>query len=313
MSGRAGLERLQGLLEAHLFVNAAPSECALSLTLHPAPLALPEGETVCRTGELHVSRLTSGFTLQLRGAGLRVWPARGEAQLYLGNVEACSAGEQRDFFLLALLMLLRPAGRYGLHANALTLGGHGLGGHGLLIIGPSGAGKTTLSLRLHEAGWRALSDDAVLLEPGVSGVRVHALRRDFACTERTLERLRTDYTHLAAEPNGKQLVRLTHESEAGTCVPTALLFPQLSTTFNSSLEPLPKAQALILAAQQSAGIMTDPDVSQRQLSALRDLIAQTRTYRLFAGYDVLEAPARVSELLARTLDEASEPVGASRG
>ncbi len=41
---------------------------------------------------------------------------------------------------------------------------------GLLLVGPSGAGKTSLALALRESGWRLLSDDVAPIEAGTAAV-----------------------------------------------------------------------------------------------------------------------------------------------
>ena len=52
-------------------------------------------------------------------------------------------------------------------------------GEGVLLVGPSGSGKSTLAIGLIRAGWRYLSDDAVLLRHGSQGVEALACRRSF--------------------------------------------------------------------------------------------------------------------------------------
>jgi HPr kinase/phosphorylase len=48
-----------------------------------------------------------------------------------------------------------------LHATAVEVGGKGV-----LLIGPSGSGKSDLALRLIDRGATLISDDGVLVEPG---------------------------------------------------------------------------------------------------------------------------------------------------
>ncbi|MCS6892498.1 MAG: serine/threonine protein kinase, partial [Rhodovarius sp.] len=46
-----------------------------------------------------------------------------------------------------------------LHASCVALDGAGL-----LLLGPAGAGKSSLALRLMERGWMLVADDQVLLQ-----------------------------------------------------------------------------------------------------------------------------------------------------
>lgn len=52
-----------------------------------------------------------------------------------------------------------------LHAAAVARGGVAM-----LLVGPSGAGKTSLALALRESGWRLLSDDVAPIEVGTAAI-----------------------------------------------------------------------------------------------------------------------------------------------
>ncbi len=93
---------------------------------------------------------------------------------------------RQNFWVFALLKLLRPSGIYGLHAAGLVAED----GTGVLVVGQSGSGKSTLAIALVRRGWRYLSDDAVLLRSRPEGVEALALRRHFYVVERGGRRLR---------------------------------------------------------------------------------------------------------------------------
>ena len=56
-------------------------------------------------------------------------------------------------------------------------------------------------------------------------------------------------------------------------------------------------EALLKLAQQSGGIMTDPELSQKQLSMLKTLLQQVQCFKLHLAKDSLEIPALVSQLI----------------
>ncbi len=114
--------------------------------------------------------LTDGASL------LRLEPRMGRGEAWLAPSFFLKPPLVRqNFWVFALLKLLRPAGIYGLHAAGLVAED----GKGVLVVGRSGSGKSTLAIALVRSGWRYLSDDAVLLRSRPEGVEALALRRHF--------------------------------------------------------------------------------------------------------------------------------------
>ena len=58
-----------------------------------------------------------------------------------------------------------------LHATAVSINGYGV-----LLLGPSAAGKSDLALRLIDRGAMLISDDAVPVVIGASGPELHSAR-----------------------------------------------------------------------------------------------------------------------------------------
>ena len=56
-----------------------------------------------------------------------------------------------------------------IHATSVAIGGHGV-----LIMGPSGSGKSDLALRLIDRGARLISDDYTSVSPRDDGLRLSA-------------------------------------------------------------------------------------------------------------------------------------------
>ena len=278
----------------------AVTEDGVRLHFHAAPLFGESGHAVYQAKALTVTRTETGFSLRCGASQLRVTPGSADAPCFLASdFGTYSPFEQREFFLLGLLMLLRPLGRYGLHACGL--GRHGAG---LLLVGSSGSGKTTTSLNLMRHGWQYLSDDAVLLGVGAnSTVQVAAFRQGFSCTPKTLAHFpELSGSSEFGDPDGKRVV-YPDGSFTSTCIPSLIVFPRLSEG-ETRLHPLTASQSLIRLCQQSAGIMTDTAVSQGQLRVLRTLVGQARSLELQLGWDALESSGLTDTLIRQTLEEA---------
>ncbi|MFC1996050.1 hypothetical protein ACFLXI_00395 [Chloroflexota bacterium] len=205
---------------------------------------------------------------------------------------------QRELFMLSFLMLLRPHGRYGLHANAIANDDQGF-----LIIGPACSGKTTLTLVMIRSGWKFLSDDAIMLQATPDGIYAHALRRGLSCTPQTLARfpeLKSSADESPTISDGKKLLDIETrypDSYTPRITPKVLLFPEVTTGHTSRLFPLSDMQAIIALVEQSPGIMTDHVWVQKQMEVLKKLTGQALSYRLSLGDDIFNTPQKVISLL----------------
>lgn len=273
-----------------------------SLTLQTAPMQhtnRPGAKQLWCRDNASVWQTADGLCLQIGATSLLIDMEQGRAS---GCVTAdfwhYPLAEQRDFFMRSLLLLLRRLDIYGLHANGLSHEGQGL-----LLIGPSGSGKTTLTLSLLQAGWRALGDDVVALRQMAEGVVALALQRGFACTPQTV----TFFPHLATV-NAQQLetvrqkrwlapVTTAAEPLSSACQPTLLLFPTIIDAAHSHLTPLDATQTMLGLMAQSAALLLAPRAATQQMTMLRQLGRQARSYRLALGRDVYIDPPAVASLL----------------
>lgn len=311
--GRAGA-LLPGLFALDTFpgrgTDRGAGRSGVGLRFRTSLLPERSGRTVYRAGALVVTRAGDVFSLSCGLSQLHVTPGDAAACFLAPDFFDHSPFEQREFFLLALLMLLRPHGLYGLHACGLERSGVGL-----LIVGASGSGKTTTSLNLIREGWRYLSDDAVLLRVLTDGsVQASAFRRGFSCTPETLRHFPeltgdADFAPEFGDPDGKRVVYpgSAFGGFAPDCVPSLLVFPTVTAAGRTTLRLLPSAHSLIRLSQQSAGIMTDTAVSQRQLALLKTLTEQTRSFELHLGRDALVDPSRIDTLLSGAFLEETSP------
>jgi hypothetical protein len=211
---------------------------------------------------------------------------------------------QREFFLLSFLAILRPLGRYGLHANGLLNDGIGY-----LIVGDSGNGKTTLSLALVREGWGFLSDDVLTLQETQQGIKALALRRGFSCTMQTALRYPEFKSMVDEAPsflNGKKLVDISQEypdSFYQSCFPSVLLFPKITDELHSRLVRIDPTQSVVGLLEQSPGILIEKPRVIEQMNVLKLLVNQARCYQLQLGTDIFEAPKTVAELLSSVLTD----------
>jgi hypothetical protein len=212
---------------------------------------------------------------------------------------------QGNFWCFGLLKLLRPRGIYSLHAAGLA----NRDGGGLLLVGASGNGKSTLAIGLIRQGWRYLSDDAVLLRHGSQGVEALACRRSFYVDARRS----ADYSDLslgeeAPDSNGgrRRKVGINEsypEQYVPRCLPRVLIFPRIKRQDQSTLKPIDSVHALGLLLAQSAPQLFDRGTMARHLELLKKLLQQTETYELDAGTDLYREPAKLADLIKKPRGE----------
>ncbi|MCX6047602.1 MAG: hypothetical protein NT075_21090 [Chloroflexi bacterium] len=211
--------------------------------------------------------------------------------------------EQREFFQLAFLLLLRRHNVHLLSANGIV-SPKGAPAVGMLLVGDGAVGKTTLSISLLAAGWRYVADEQLMLQSNQTPTVVaYALRRGFACTPQTVSafpRLADACVGSVSDPKKKlyHLETIYPDCFVGHCIPHVILFPQLTPTASSWLVPLDAKQTMsaLLHQLRSDSIVDSPTV-MGQLVLLKALARQTRGYQIHLGRDVLAQPARVGELL----------------
>lgn len=138
----------------------------------------------------------------------------------------------------------RLEGFVTLHAAAVARGDDLV-----LLAGESGAGKTTLTLALLDAGWTYLSDD--LAPVSVATGLVHPFPKPLGVKDAPAwERVRSAFDSIAlGPPTGSFLVPASHwvvGTEASR--PSALLFPRFSAGTPLEVERLSAARAAALAS-----------------------------------------------------------------
>lgn len=197
---------------------------------------------------------------------------------------ALANGRLEDITFTSLAPLLRRQGYYLVHAF-----GTSIEGHGVLIVGGSGSGKTTTGLNLLLHGGQLLSNDIVLLQeqagqivalptPGLVGIRPYTF---------TLLPTLKNWLPMAPatgrfEVAGEVLVNGRYAPP--TPIQT-ILFPQVSHA--NQLTPQNKAIALAQLLEESIDRWDDKTLAQH-MSILQKLARQATCHRLLLGQDMTE-------------------------
>jgi len=246
------------------------------------------------------------------GDDLLLWDGHSLARVAAGGglVEIDVAEESlRDgylfahvFLLIALVVALRWRGLFHLHAGALVAPD----GRGILVSGGAGAGKSTLTLALLEAGCAYLGDDAVFLSSRDGDAAVLALPRPFHVAPRTAaafphaRALLTD--PLPAGEKRRLDPRLAWPGRERTSIASAslLLLPHVSGAATTVAHRLSSAEALGALIESSTLVVVDGlPGGEEHLEILRRVADGVRAYQVESGLDLLARPVETVERLLR--------------
>jgi hypothetical protein len=191
----------------------------------------------------------------------------------------------------ATMVALRRCGLFELHAAGVI---EPETGGGFLVVGPSGSGKSTLATQLASAGWRYLSDDALLLRGGDS-VEACALRREFAVTEQTVAAgVLEGFEDMLKEPVPFDPLKrrfkphaIFPEGFAESCEPRALFFPVITNEPASGARRLTQAETMRGLLRMCPWACYDRPAAAAHLGLLARLARQAAGFELRAGRDLL--------------------------
>ena len=168
-------------------------------------------------------------------------------------------------------------------------------GEVVVVCGPSGSGKSTLATQLASAGWRYLSDDALLLRDGGAAVEACALRREFAVTEETVAAgVLEGFEELLREPVPFDPLKRRFKPHAAfpegfseSCVPRALFFPVITNEAASRARRLTQAETMRGLLRMCPWACYDRPAAAAHLALLARLARQAAGFDLHAGRDLL--------------------------
>jgi hypothetical protein len=205
------------------------------------------------------------------------------------------AAEEREGLLFLLSSeILRASGLYPLHASAAERNGRAV-----LILGLSGAGKSTCLLSLMQAGWRCLSDDHPLVCETDEGPRILPWPARLELTAETPPRF-NGLANLSTRVGERKLWLYPEELGAGPARaparPTLLLFPKVVDWPSSSVEPVSARFALEELLRLGMAVV-HRDAAARQFALFARLAREVARARLFFGSDVERLPVLVDGLI----------------
>jgi HprK-related kinase A len=182
-------------------------------------------------------------------------------------------------------------------------------GRAMIMPAPPGSGKSTLCAALVSAGWRLFSDEFAIIDP--DAVRILPVPRPLSLKEASIEIIRSRNPTAIFGPEARDIEekRFVHmrppaESVARASEPALpgwVVLPRYERGKATSLEPLPKAEALIQLTDQSFNYNF---LGAKGYTCLVDLIRQSACYRLV--YSDLDD---VIDRLTRLTDDPPGPQG----
>ncbi|HLL71466.1 MAG TPA: hypothetical protein VK363_08545 [Pyrinomonadaceae bacterium] len=176
---------------------------------------------------------------------------------------------------------------------------------GLIVVGNSNSGKSSLTIRLASAGWRYLSDDMLVLGEAEGEVEAWPLRRVFSVSPESLAggHLRELEAALGAPVNSDPSKRRLDPAIVfpggfvGSCFPRVLLFPVLTGEQASRAENLTSGEAMARLIRQCPWASYDAGTAREHLRVLGLLAKQSASYLLHAGRDLIEDASSAPKLL----------------
>lgn len=195
---------------------------------------------------------------------------------------------------------LKRRGLYFLHAGCVARGPEGI-----LIAGPSRAGKSTLALCAVRAGFKFLSDEQPLLSLRDGQVLAHSFPRRIRLDSdvaRLFPEIKRLGTSLGSGRIAFPIARFWPGCIASSCRPRILLFPEFRTRGRLKLSRMAASDSLSRLLQDDHFIWYKGRgwnrLSQRHLALLRRLVVQAAAFRL--AYHTRDLP-RIPPLLDRLL------------
>ncbi|MDG4594243.1 MAG: PqqD family peptide modification chaperone [Candidatus Contendobacter sp.] len=276
------LEQAQADVARVLITWSGVTEAAPTWTLHLADrrigLTVVDLELASRLEPLisHLQTKLDGPT----HATLRLAGTATDWQLFVDEALAVAGSLQDAAIAHTVAELVEAACATDQRLLVLHAAGVSRAGQGMLLIGPGGAGKTTLAAALNASGWELLSDDVipVTLEGGLLGLGMSLCLK--AGSWPVLAPWLPDLDRALLIERAGQPVRFPpppgpiHRGPVSTA---AFVFPRYRPGREAALEPLDPVRVLRGLIEAESVI---PDLTQAKLLALTRWIASAPGFTL---------------------------------
>ena len=180
-------------------------------------------------------------------------------------------------------------------------------GHGVLLPGMGGAGKSTSALACLDIGFDYLGDDYIGVQACTDGSFVgHSLYNSVWLEPDHMARFPLLLPHAIHGRNpgeDKSLVLLSHvlpSQLARSATIRVLALPRVSHASGTRFRPASKSEVLLTLIPNSL-FTPIPRPGSRGFQRLAQLVEHIPSYRLELGRDLTEIPRRVEELLAEAI------------
>ena len=195
-----------------------------------------------------------------------------------------------------LLFALMYWGLYFIHAACAALDAE----RGVLIVGDSGVGKTTLVLSLLKQGYYYLGEESPLLSKSTGSLELYSYPTDIRLNEESFA-LFPELKSLCKEmicPCIKHHIspdKVYKGLHLDTCRPRLLIFPQYQEESLGEFEEISRMDAMIDLSDRELIFFEDKEADRytKEFSAiLAELVNQTRSFRLRYSNKSLENVSR---------------------
>lgn len=301
------LRALETVLEYHGFAPIEGGAARWSFAYDAEVARPPEARLVAEHASgLGIYRVDERFYLEHATGSIEIDTAAGRVRGVLPGADSAEAVSVTLYVVVTftLLLLFETDGWYALHGACLVAPD----GRGVLLVGPSDSGKSTMALHLAEQGWRYLSDDSVLLRLDGSRVTAYPFRPDFCLdpeAETLFASLSTAREAMLTDAD-KWRVRvdaLFPGQRAASVAPVLVVLPTISGEPLSRAERLRPVAMLTGLMPQASLLRRTPDEARTFTTLLHHLARQAPGYRFLSGHDVYRDGARLAALLTDLLPD----------
>ena len=205
-------------------------------------------------------------------------------------------GVFEDLLAIGLSPHLRRRGLFLIHAFAAAYQGQAV-----LLIGGSGAGKTTTGMALLDQGWQLLSNDSPILNAASQVLQYPGV---LAAFPETLQRFEMTRPLAQDVPAGQKILAAAEDLWPGIWLPHApigaLIFPQIEDRAAHQLEPLTPPDALRRMLPHAVE-QWDRAMIPDHLALLTEMAKNCPAFVLHLGPEVDTIPGLLSRIFEESL------------